>query len=239
MCRRILLTLAMMLSGPAMAAGFACAPPSDSSRKSTIDELDEVVVTGKQAVTETRDLQAWLKLLIGKYTYEGYVDLCGKDKADEQRPVTGKSECIGVGPTPNVHCTVNVRWPATRGENGAPVRGGVSSLLPASVIFSVESRHIPEMQLNRWAIMFSQVDNRGIEEWGSGTLIGDTFISREPCVDISGNCRKTTRITAKEDSDEISMLVDVHIDNERVLRQGFLMHRDPKSRAARSSTKAP
>ncbi len=230
--RSLVLALALMLSGPALAAGFTCAPPADAGKKSTLDELEEVVITGEAVETDTKDLQAWLRLLVGKYTYEGYVDLCGEGNANDQRPVTGKSDCVGTGATPSVHCTVNVRWPAARGENGAPVRGGVSNLLPASVIYTLENRHIPEKQLNRWGLMFAQVDNRGVEEWASGTLVGDTFTSREPCVDIPGDCRKTTRITARPGSDEISMLVDVHVNNERVMRQAFLLHRESKDQAS-------
>jgi hypothetical protein len=236
--RGLILVLALMLSGPVLAAGFTCAPPAESDRKSTLDELEDVVITGKQVETDTKDLQAWLRLLVGKYTYEGYVDLCGKGNARDQRPVTGKSECIASGSTPNVHCTVNVRWPAARGENGAPVRGGVSNLLPASVIYTLENRHIPEMQLNRWGLMFALVDNRGIQEWASGTLVGDTFTSREPCVDMPGNCLKVTRITARPDSNEMSMLVDIRIDDQRVLRQTFLLHRESGIPAGRQSGKA-
>lgn len=237
--RRLALVLALMLSGPVFAAGFTCAPPADSGKKSALDELEEVVVTGEQVETDTKDLQAWLRLLVGKYTYEGYVDLCGKGNARDQRAVTGNSDCVGVGDTPNVHCTLNVRWPAARGENGAPVRGGVSNLLPASVIYSLENRYIPEMQLNRWGLMFVQVDSKGVAEWASGTLVGDTFTSREPCVDIPGDCRKITRITARPGSNEITMLADIRINDERVLRQGFLLHRESKSPVGERTGRAP
>jgi hypothetical protein len=205
--RSLVLALALMLSGPVLAAGFTCAPATETDNRAALDELEEVVITGEESETDTKDLQAWLQLLVGRFTYEGYVDLCGKGNSKDQRAVTGSSDCIGSGSTPNVHCTVNVRWPAARGENGAPVLGGSSSLLPALV-------------------MFTQVDNKGVTEWASGMLVGDTFMSREPCVGIPGDCRKTTRVTARPGSNEISMLIDVRIDDERVLRQVFLLHRD-------------
>lgn len=230
----LVLALALMSSGPVLAAGFSCAPPADSVKKSTLDELDEVVITNKEIAKDPKDMSAWLKLLVGKFTYEGYVDLCGKGNARDQRPVSGKSDCLASGVTPNVHCTVNVRWPAARGENGTPVRGGVSTLTPAMVIYSLENRHLPDIRVNRWGLMFMQVDNKGVGEWASGDLVGDTFTSREPCVDIPGNCQKITRITAAPDSDEITMVVDVKINGDRVQRQAFLLHRESGSRKSES-----
>jgi len=224
-CRRCALVLALMLSGPAPAAGFRCAPPADAGRKGAQDELQEIVVNGAKVKTGTRDLQAWLKLLVGKYTYEGYVDLCGKGNVADMRPVTGGSDCIASGSGPNVQCTVNVRWPEAKGENGEPVLSGVSSLLPAFVIYALENRYIPEKRVDELRLMFTQVDNKGVAEWASGDLEDDTFTSREPCVGIAGGCQKTTRITATPDSNEVSMQVDVDIDNRRVLRQTFLLHR--------------
>jgi hypothetical protein len=234
--RRCVLTLALMLSGQVMAADFACAPPRESGKNGTLDQLEEVVITGKEPTTRTKDLKAWLELLVGQYTYEGYVDLCGQGNARDQRPVTGKSDCIKPGSTPNVQCTVNVRWPATRWEGGRPVLGGVSSLLPAFVIYALENRYIPELKVDRLNLMFTQVDNKGVAEWASGTLVGDTFTSRAPCVGIPGACQKITRITARPDSKEISMLVDIEIDDQRVLRQAFLLHRESNLRNGKSST---
>jgi hypothetical protein len=134
------------------------------------------------------------------------------------------------------------------------VLGGVSSFLPALVVYSLEVynqyTHSPQghglmpppsrdhsEDFNRqlaqaprhWRIMFMQLDNKGNAEWGAGVLTGDTFVSREPCVGIPGVCQKITRITAKPDSDEIHMVTDVEVDSRRVLRQSFLLHRDPAS----------
>lgn len=228
MFRRCALALLLLCSGPALAAGFACTQPAattdaEAEENGALDELEEVVVSGEEVTTRTRDLKAWLKLLVGQYTYEGYVDLCGQGNAKDQRPVTGKSDCIKAGSTPNVQCTLNVRWPAVRGEHGVPVLGGVSNLLPAFVIYALESRYIPELKVDRLNLMFTQVDNKGVAEWASGALVGDTFTSRAPCVGIEGACEKITRITARPNSNEISMLIDVSIDNQRVLRQAFLL----------------
>lgn len=253
----LVLALALMVPVPVLAAGFSCAPAADSGGTVTLPELDEVVVTGQEPVTRTKDLQAWLKLLVGQFTYEGHVDLCGRGNAEDQRPVTGKADCIGSRASPTVHCTVNVRWPEAHGENGLPVLGGVSSLFPAMVSYSLEGRHIPgsgisegafrnavrtgvpigPVQMYRWGLMFTQLDNRGVVEWGSGELVGDTFTSREPCVGIerAGTCQKITRITARPDGSAIAMVVDIRIDSRRVFRQTFLLHREPGSQKGEPS----
>jgi hypothetical protein len=222
----LVLALALTLSCPAFAAGFQCAKPAEAGTKGVIQELDEVVVTGEKIKTRSRDLREWLKLLVGKYTYEGYVDLCGQENARDLRPVTGTAACVASGENPNVHCTVNVRWPAARGENGAPVLGGVSSLAPAFAIYSLENRYQPEKHTYQLGLVFTQVDNKGIAEWASGTLVGDTFTSNEPCVGIPGACRKVTKITARPKSKQITTQVDVEIDNRRVLHQSFVLNRE-------------
>lgn len=247
--RSCVLALALMLSGPVLGAGFACSGPTVSGGNGALEELQEVVVTAAQATTGTRDLRGWLKLLVGQYTYEGYVDLCGKGIAEDRRPVTGEAHCAQSGSTPNVLCTVNVRWPEARGEDGLPVPGGESNLVPALLSFGLEKRHLPDpgggeaafraalrtgtpmapARTGYWGLMFTQLDNRGIVEWGSGVLVGNTFTSTEPCVSIgvAGNCQKITRITARPGSSEIAMLVDIRIDSRRVLRQEFLLRRQP------------
>jgi hypothetical protein len=230
-----MLALALMLSGPAL-AGFKCEQPAESVKQDTLDELDEVVVSGEKVTTRTKAFKEWLKLLVGKYTYEGDIDLCGHGNAKDLRPVTGEADCTAVGENPNVHCTINVRWPETTGENGEPVLGGVSSLHPAYVIYSLENRYLPDKQAYQLGLMFAQVDNKGVAEWASGMLVGDTFSSSEPCVGIPGACRKITRITASPESKEIYTLVDVQVDNRRVLRQSFVLRRESKSGDGKRST---
>ena len=170
-CRTCVFVLILLVSGPVLAAGFTCAPPANSGKTGTLEELEQVLVTGQRTRTATRDLREWLKLLAGRYTYTGYVDLCGTGNVEDQRPVSGNADCIAAASTPNVQCTVNVRWPAATGPNGEPVLGGVSSLLPAFVIYSLENHYVPERGINSLRLMFTQVDNKGVAEWASGTII--------------------------------------------------------------------
>jgi hypothetical protein len=237
--RSLVLVLALMLSGPVLAAGFKCEKPADTGKKSALDELPEVVITGDKVITRTKELREWLKLLVGKYIVEGDVDLCGQGNAKDQRPVSGEADCVAAGENPNVLCTVNVRWPETRGEDGEPVLGGVSSLRPAYVIYSLENRYLPDKQAYQLGLMFTQVDNKGVAEWASGTLVGDTFTSSELCVGIPGSCRKITKITARPESKEIHTDIDIEVDNRRVLHQSFVLHRESKSGDGKPATGSP
>jgi hypothetical protein len=235
----LVLAFSLALSGPVLAAGFKCEQPAEVVKQDTLDELDEIVVTGEKVTTRARALKEWLRLLEGKFTYEGYVDLCGQGNRTDQRPVRGDADCVGSGDNPNVLCTVNVRWPDARGEDGEPVLGGASTLRPAYVIYSLENRYEPEKQTYHLGLMFTQVDNKGIAEWASGTLVGDTFTSSEPCVGIPGACRKITKITARPESKEIYTQVDVEIDNQRVLHQSFVLRRQSKSADGKRTTGSP
>jgi hypothetical protein len=240
--RRLIFVLALLLPVPVFAAGFTCAPAAEYAKEGALDETDEVAGNARETVSSPRQMQAWLKRLPGRYTYEGYVDMCGNGNAADRRPVKGKADCIAVSAAADVHCTVNVNWPPARKENGAPVRGGVSNLAPAQFLFSIEMPNDPYDPpfvyirgegANHWGIVFVQVDNNGMGEWASGVLVGDTFLSREPCVDIPGDCHKTTRITALPDSQEIFMSVEVTIDRQRVLRQAFTLEREPDLRTGK------
>lgn len=200
-------------------------------------ETDEVPENARETVSSPKGMQAWLKRLVGRYTYTGYVDVCGKGNAKDQRSVKGRADCVATSAAPDVHCRVNASWPAERGDHGKSVLGGVSNLAPAQYLFSIESPH-PERFVegegaNFWGIVFVQVDQDDRGEWASGVLVGDTFLSTEPCADLSRDCRKITRITAKPDSNEISMTVEVRINRQRVLRQAFVLHRQVNSRAGK------
>jgi hypothetical protein len=234
--RRLIPVLALLLSAPVFAAGSVCAPPPPHVEKhSDAQELEEVVVVAKENESYLRELRTWLKRLVGEYEYEGYVDICGNGNREDQRPVTGRADCIAISPVPTVQCTVNMRWPVAVQANGQAAPGSAYNLVTAHVIYSVEDRFIPEQQMNRWGLMSMQVDTRGNAEWASGALIGDSFVSKEPCVGMPGDCRKSMRITAERNSDEVTMLVDTEVGKQRVMRQSLVLHRDSRSPKAESS----
>lgn len=232
----LLLLAATLMSGPTLAApapsaavpvaGLTCIQPAEPGRKDkkTVPKVD--AVDGSLAVSDLRALRQWLVLLAGQYSYEGHVDLCGKGHPSDQRPVTGKADCILSGPIPDVHCKVDAGWPETRAESGVPVLGGVSSLRQAQFVFSLENSGTRGIQVSGWGVQFVQVDNEGKADWASGVLIGDTFIAGELCAGIPGNCQEITRITARPGSNEISMLIEIQIDQQPVMRQAFLLRRE-------------
>jgi hypothetical protein len=93
--------------------------------------------------------------------------------------------------------------------------------------------------MNRWGLMSMQVDSQGTAEWASGALIGDSFISNEPCVGVPGDCRKSMRITAERNARELTMLIDTEVGEQRVMRQSLVLHRESKSRKGESTGKQP
>jgi hypothetical protein len=226
-------------SAPVPVAGLTCAQPvePDKKGKQVVPKVD--AIDGKGASTDIKVLRAWLLMLAGQYRVEGHVDLCGLGHAADQRPVTGSADCMTSGPIPDVHCKVDVGWPETRAESGTPVLGGVSSFRQAQFVYSLENSGSRGIQVSGWGIQFVQVDNKGKADWASGVLLGDTFTAGELCVGVPGNCQKITRITAKPGSNEIAMLIEIQIDQKPVMRQAFLLHREPKLQQGNRSGGSP
>lgn len=200
------------------ALSWPCAKAAAAERsRSQPAEIGEVVVSGEKPTREVADLIPWLRRLLGQYTYEGYVDLGGKGSAEDRRSVRGVGICVGFGVAPGVQCEMNVRWPEVRGPDGGEVLGGISSLDPAMVLYGLEPDEI--------GIRYLQVDNRGLAEGATGFVIGDTATFKTPCVDIPVGCQRTTRITAKSDSEIVDMQIDTELDFQLATRFRFQMRR--------------
>src|SRR5690606_29088755 len=115
-----------MLCGSVLPAS----PPSLQERSSASligreQDLDEVLVSGARHTRKASEVIAWMRRLTGQFVYEGHVDLRGQDNPEDQRPVRGGAICVGFGPASGVQCEIRVTWPEARGENGAPMLGGV------------------------------------------------------------------------------------------------------------------
>lgn len=224
--REWVLALAMLLPGPVFATGFGCAPlpaldaPAPNTRQSR--QMGEIIGMPGQPARQARNLGAWLKRLEGQYTYEGHIQPCNQARAADRRPVTGKADCILDVPEPveaparSVYCLVDVRWSPVRGKDGASMPGSESDLSSAVLIYAV-SPELPQIQHLR-------IDNKGATTHAIGRLTGDTLVTREPC-GVPGPCQRVTRITARPNGREISMLVDFEIESRPVLRQAFLLRR--------------
>ncbi len=222
----VVIALALLLSDPGGIARAAEDParalPSPANAATgpddeRDDELDEIVVTGTRRNRKPQALIEWLRRLVGRFAYEGYVELQTDDARPVRQPVTGYADCVGFGPAPGVQCDMRITWPELRGPNGEELVGGVSSLAPAMTLFGLE--------VNYLAIRYLQLDSRGLANGGWGYLQGDTVTTREPCVDIPGNCRRITHISARADGKLIQTQVDIEVDGKRLVRFMFVQRR--------------
>jgi hypothetical protein len=204
-----MLLSALLLSNQVMSAGA-----SDS-------ELDEVLINGVR-VKPTRDPQKivnWLKLLVGEFSYGGYVQLRGEGVSTALLSVEGRTSCIAFGRAPGVHCELKVAWPEARGAEGQEVPevpGGISTLTPAMVEYGLDT--------DRLGIRYMLVDNRGMANYGDAYLVGNTLATVTPCPDIP-DCTRTTRITPRVDGELVEMEVEIEKELTRRARFRFVLQR--------------
>jgi hypothetical protein len=187
------------------------------------DELSEILVEGRKPERNPQKVIDWMARLVGEFTFEGEVDVRARGKPEDLHPVRGSGSCIGFGPAPAVQCEIDVRWTPVPVEDRGKVRGGVSNLRPAQMLFGFES--------DRFGIRYMLVDSNGIAEAALGYVVDDTLISRAPCVGVPGNCERVTRIRADSDLQMIDLKIDLVIDYEPALRYHFVMRRVPGSKA--------
>lgn len=221
------IALVLLSPGAAFAADTPAAvpaqtPPAATTKKEQKDEeLDEVLVDGTRikVVRDPQKVLDWLARLVGKFTYEGEVDLHGRGRDEDLRTVHGMQDCIGFGIAPAVNCTINVVWPESHGPNGEEIPGGVSNLNPAMMLFGFEP--------DRIGIRYMLVDSKGIAEGALGLLAADSLTSRAPCVNIPGKCERIVRITAQPDGLVIEMQIDIEVDYQKAMGYRFVLHRVP------------
>ncbi|HEY7687927.1 MAG TPA: hypothetical protein VH835_04520 [Dongiaceae bacterium] len=206
--------------GLALAALLAMATPAHAAQsrgQPQIEELGEVLVSGEKPTRKVADLIPWLRRLLGQYSFQGWVDLGGQGNPEDRRNVRGVGLCIGFGVAPGVQCEINVRWPEMKGPNGEEVMGGVSTLDPAMILYGLEPDEI--------GIRYMQVDNTGLAEGATGTIIGDTATFTTACADVPAGCQRITRITAGSDSKIVDVQVDTELDYRLAMRFRFQMTR--------------
>jgi len=210
------LALALALPGVTLAAEAPQPAPSGQQEL----ELGEVLVRGIRT-KPTRDPQKivnWLKLLVGQFRYQGYVQLPSDGgKPGPRLLVKGLADCTAFGLAPGVQCTIKVIWPEEHGPNGEDIPGGVSTLSPAMVQYGLD--------VDRLGIRYLQVDNRGHGDYGQGYLVNNTLTTVTPCVDIKGNCQRISEITARPDGKVVDMQIDIEQDQARLVRYKFVLQR--------------
>jgi hypothetical protein len=182
-------------------------------------ELDEVLVNGVR-IKPTRDPQAivnWLKLLVGKFDYGGFVQLRGEGVSRDLLRVNGAANCSAFGRAPGVHCEINALWPEKKGPNGEDLLGGVSTLSPAMVEYGLDT--------DRLGIRYLQVDNKGLAYFGAAYLVGNTLTTTMPCPEDPVDCKRTTRVTAHVDGKLVEIEVEIEKALERKARLRFVLQR--------------
>ncbi len=197
------------------------------------EELDEVLVNGVR-IKATRDPQKivnWLKLLVGQFRYDGYVQPRRDGAIGNLLRVQGGADCTAFGKAPGVQCQINVTWPDAQGADGNEIPGGVSTLAPSITQYGLDPDHL--------GIRFLQVDNKGIASYGQGYLFGDTLTTTTPCADIPGDCQRITKISARVDGKTVEMQIDIQKDSERLVRFKFMLNRIGKVSEGAISGGAP
>ncbi len=214
--------LALALAGfVVVASATAAEPAAPRSAPSSLpeEELDEVLVNGVRVkpVRDPQQIVNWLKLLVGKFRYFGYVQLRPASGGFDMLQVGGVADCTAFGRAPGVVCTVNVSWPEVHEKNGDEVPGGISTLSPAMVQYGLDPDH--------FGIRFLQVDNKGFASAGEGYLVADTLSTTTPCADMPGDCKRITSITPRADGKSIEMQTDIELDGRRLVRYKFTLGR--------------
>jgi len=215
----VLLTATGVVAADAASRNTKAAATLQRSPAATKDlELGEEVVSGKRTkpVRNPQVIIDWMRRLVGQFRYQGYIELHTSDGAPLGRQdVKGIGDCVAFGLAPGVQCTIKVEWPEIAGDDGQAIPGGVSSLNPAMVLYGLDP--------DKLGVHFLQVDNNGVADGGVGYLLGDTLTNADQCVGVAGDCRRTTRITARPDGQLVQIQTDIVQDGQLVVRYLFLM----------------
>jgi hypothetical protein len=181
--------------------------------------MNEVLVNGVR-IKPTRDPQLivnWLKLLVGRFNYSGYVDPRIEGQLSNLLAVRGRADCSAFGLAPGVVCTLNVIWPDLPDSQAKTILGAASSLNPAMVQYGLDPDHL--------AVRYLQVDNRGIANAAQGSLVDGTLTTTTPCAEVAGDCKRIARITPRPDGKIVEMQTDYEVDGRRQVRFKFTLVR--------------
>jgi hypothetical protein len=221
----VALTMALLLPVVSIAASPAATRPAafPAVPAATDEDLSEVVVSGEKLTIKPSALITWIRRLLGKYTFEGKVDLGGTGKPEERWTIRGTGTCVGFGVAPGVQCEINVKWPQVPGPHGQEVVSGVSDLTPAMILYAMEPDDL--------GIRYLQVNSKGLAEGATGYITGDTATFKTPCVNAPPGCQRITRITSESGSDIVDMQIDTELDYKLAARFNFRMRRTAEIQA--------
>jgi hypothetical protein len=217
--------LSLLLSPAAFAAAAATAPPAATAPAPTkppepgksVDQLNDVVVSGEKPTRQPSVLIDWIRRLPGQYTIDGKVDLGGKGNPNERWSAYGTGSCVAFGVAPGVTCEINVRWPPMPGPNGPEVMSAVSDLAPAMIAYAMEPDDL--------GIRYMMVNSKGLAEGTTGYIIGDTATFKTPCVNAPPSCQRVIRITVESGNPLVEMQVDTELNTQLAGRFNFKFRR--------------
>jgi hypothetical protein len=165
--------------------------------------------TGQEAGPPT-PVDVWLRRLVGKYRFEGLVQVVARgdcaplppdparqDQMSEAPPepfcrsIKGTGDCIAVGKGPGVQCVLNVFWQdmyemiMLKSEPGAEsVDASPTGVfeLPAGVAYLDPSMALFGLDPGSSSINYLLVDNKGMPEGGPGQTAGNRATFKTACV---------------------------------------------------------
>ncbi len=211
------------------------APGRVSAQPHTEPKLEEIV-------TPTAEPDVWLRRLVGRYQFEGIINVVAKGDCGYCEGIKGTADCVSVGTGPGVQCILNVAWedihevvtPSDTERGGVyNIPGGVSYLDPAMALYGLDP--------GKSGINYLLVDNKGLPEGGLGFIAGNTATFRTPCVNTPvllnsmrppprgeaqwRTCDRTIRIDARPDAKLLFMTIDIEINDDPFIRFTLSLHR--------------
>lgn len=170
-----------------------------------------------QPVTDIVRVQAWMPRLVGKFRFEGSVELPGESGATERSTIQGQADCHGirvqssrVALYPGVECFLDLT--SGQGQGAAPARHS------AALLYAYE-RAIS-------SVRHMLVDSDGVAEAGMAQLFDDTLISTAPCARLAGKCVNRTSITAGPDLETVRVETTMEVDGKRVGGRELTLRRE-------------
>jgi hypothetical protein len=160
-------------------------------------------------VTDPSQIAAWLRRLVGRYRFEGMVQVdyvdpgadpeygCVDPATGSPRPfcksVHGIGDCVSVGKGPGVQCVLNVAWediyevlyPQGDLQPGEPPPPVGAFTLPGGVSYLDPAMALFGIDPGKSGINYLLVDNKGLPEGGMGFLAGDRATFKAACVNAA------------------------------------------------------
>lgn len=191
--------------------------PGRTTKIEKLDELSPVTISAEKPTREVADLIPFLRRILGQYSVDGKVDLGGQGKPEERWTALGSGYCVGFGIAPGVQCEFNIRWPAVPGPNPEDAMSGITAMTPVMILYGLDTDEI--------GIRYLQVNSKGLAESATGTMVNDTVTFKAPCANAAADCQRTTRITARSDSQIVDMQIDTEINYSLAARFDFRLRR--------------